>query len=247
MVAPARPGGAHAPDALSRPAPSPDVRRGGERRYARRPRRNRRPRCRGILGMSWARRTSFGLSTAPCGGSSRGPAWPAWRRCCASPHRPPCTRATRHPESHDPQSEQNRRFMRKPHVHIADSPQPGEPSVRRPAAAVIPRLAAWPIGAVILASAAACIHNPPNVGGKPSAPTSPNSFWQPPKRAITRDSVPQVAIPPDVADRVAHLTLPDVVDIALSNNPQTANPIRRPAPRAPRSAPRTADTCRRSH
>jgi len=72
-----------------------------------------------------------------------------------------------------------------------------------------------------VASAAACIHNPPNVGGKPSAPASPNSFWEPPKRAITRDSVPQVAIPPDVADRVARLTLPDVVDIALGNNPQT--------------------------
>ncbi len=111
--------------------------------------------------------------------------------------------------------------MRKPHVHIADSPQPGEPSVRRPAAVVIPRLAAGLIGAVIMAAATACIHNPPNVGGKPSAPTSPSSFWEPPKQAITRDSVPQLAIPPDIADRVAHLTLPDVVDIALSNNPQT--------------------------
>ena len=110
--------------------------------------------------------------------------------------------------------------MRKPHVHIADSRQPGEPSARRPAATVIPRLPASLIGAVIVA-AAACIHNPPNVDGKPSAPTSPSSFWEPPKRAITRDSVPRLAIPPDIADRVAHLTLPDVVDIALSNNPST--------------------------
>jgi outer membrane protein len=111
--------------------------------------------------------------------------------------------------------------MRKPHVHIADSPHPGEPSVRRPAATVVPRVATGLIGAVIVATAASCIHNPPNVDGKPSAPTSPSAFWQPPKRAITRDSVPQVAIPPDIADRVAHLTLPDVVDIALGNNPQT--------------------------
>jgi outer membrane protein TolC len=86
---------------------------------------------------------------------------------------------------------------------------------------VIPRLVTGLIGAALVASAAACIHNPPNVGGKPSAPTSPNSFWDPPKRAVTRDSVPQVAIPPDIADRVAHLALPDVVNIALSNNPQT--------------------------
>ena len=73
----------------------------------------------------------------------------------------------------------------------------------------------------MLAVPAACIHNPPNVDGKPSAPTSPSTFWQPPRSAITRDSIPRVDIPADVAQRVAHLTLPDVVDIALTNNPQT--------------------------
>ena len=68
---------------------------------------------------------------------------------------------------------------------------------------------------------AACVHNPPNVDGKPSAPTAPSVFWDPPRRAITRDSIPRVAVPPDIAQRVEHLTLPDVVDIALTNNPQT--------------------------
>jgi outer membrane protein len=75
------------------------------------------------------------------------------------------------------------------------------------------------LGAVLALTA--CVHNPPNVDGKPSAPTAPNALWQPPKRAITRDSVPQIPIPPDVASRVQHLTLPDVIDIALLNNPQT--------------------------
>jgi outer membrane protein len=122
--------------------------------------------------------------------------------------------------------------MRKPHVHIAESPLPGGPSERWGAGAVIPRRASrlaprrasqfsTGLSLAFILAAAGCIHNPPNVDGKPSAPTSPNSFWQPPKRAVTRDSVPQVAIPPDIADRVARLTLPDVVDIALSNNPQT--------------------------
>jgi outer membrane protein len=110
--------------------------------------------------------------------------------------------------------------MRKHHVHIAESPPPGGPSTRR-AGAALPRLAAGLAAGLALAASAGCIHNPPNVDGKPSAPTSPSAFWQPPKRAVTRDSVPQVAIPPDVAARVARLTLPDVVDIALGNNPQT--------------------------
>jgi outer membrane protein len=73
----------------------------------------------------------------------------------------------------------------------------------------------------VLAALTACVHNPPHVGGKPSAPRSPSQFWDPPKQAITRDSVPHYAVPADIAPRVQHLTLPDVVDIALSNNPLT--------------------------
>lgn len=68
---------------------------------------------------------------------------------------------------------------------------------------------------------AGCIHNPPDVDGKPSAPTAPNVFWSPPKRAITPDSVPRTAVPADLESRVQHLALPDVIDIALLNNPQT--------------------------
>ena len=66
-----------------------------------------------------------------------------------------------------------------------------------------------------------CVHNPPDVGGKPSAPTAPNQFWTPPKQAITRDSIPAMALPPDIAERVQKLSLPDVLDIGLANNPLT--------------------------
>jgi len=59
------------------------------------------------------------------------------------------------------------------------------------------------------------------VGGKSVAPRSSDQFWDPPKQAITRDSVPQYLVPPDIAPRLQQLTMPDVVDIALSNNPLT--------------------------
>ncbi len=74
---------------------------------------------------------------------------------------------------------------------------------------------------VLIGGAAACIHNPPDVGGKPSAPQAPNQFWTPPARAIVRDTLPRQVVPPDIQDRVQRLTLPDVVDIGLLNNPQT--------------------------
>ncbi len=61
----------------------------------------------------------------------------------------------------------------------------------------------------------------PHVGGKPAAPTKPNQYWTPPKAAITRDSIPQTPVPPDIEPRLAKLTLVDVVNVALLNNPLT--------------------------
>jgi outer membrane protein TolC len=77
--------------------------------------------------------------------------------------------------------------------------------------------------AALMATAAtgACVHNPPHADGKPSAPPAPNAFWTPPKKAVAHDVLPTSVIPPDVADRVSHLTLPDVIDLGLLNNPQT--------------------------
>jgi outer membrane protein len=73
----------------------------------------------------------------------------------------------------------------------------------------------------LLGAAGSCVHNPPHVDGKPVAPRAPNQFWEAPRKAVTPDSVPHYAVPPDIATRVNRLTLPDVVDIALSNNPLT--------------------------
>jgi outer membrane protein len=71
------------------------------------------------------------------------------------------------------------------------------------------------------AAAIGCIHNPPDVGGKPSAPTSPNTYWTPPRQAISRDSLPRNIVPTDIQERINKLTLQDVVDLGLLNNPQT--------------------------
>jgi outer membrane protein len=73
----------------------------------------------------------------------------------------------------------------------------------------------------LLGGLAACIHNPPNVGGKPSAPEAPNQYWTPPAQAKVRDSVPKSVVPTDIEQRISQLTLQDVVDLGLLNNPQT--------------------------
>lgn len=70
-------------------------------------------------------------------------------------------------------------------------------------------------------AASACIHNPPDVDGKPSAPTAPNQLWSAPKSAKTPDAIPKSVVPPDIAERVKTLTLPDVIEIGLLNNPLT--------------------------
>ncbi len=86
------------------------------------------------------------------------------------------------------------------------------PLAKRPAATVI----AW-----VATIVTACIHNPPAIDGKPSAPRAPDTVWTPPTQAIVRDSIPRVEIPSDLADRIQRLTLPDVIEFALRNNPAT--------------------------
>jgi outer membrane protein len=86
---------------------------------------------------------------------------------------------------------------------------------------VRPTAASWAATILVTASLAACLNNPPHADGKPSAPPSPSQFWTPPKRAVTHDVLPKNTIPPDIAERVAKLTLPDVLDIGLLNNPET--------------------------
>ena len=71
-----------------------------------------------------------------------------------------------------------------------------------------------------------CIHNPPAVDGVRSTAPSPSQFWTPPADAITRDNAPQPhatapVVPVDLQSKIQQLTLPDVVDLALRNNPAT--------------------------
>jgi len=64
-----------------------------------------------------------------------------------------------------------------------------------------------------------CFGNPPGVAGVAGTAPAPNAFWTPPaERPTTPGGTAAIVIPPDVASRVAHLRLTDVLDIALSNN-----------------------------
>jgi outer membrane protein TolC len=71
---------------------------------------------------------------------------------------------------------------------------------------------------------ASCTHAPlPRIDGAPSAPPSPAEPWRAPRGAVPPEPVRSatVALPPDIAPRRDSLTLGDVVDVALRNNPQT--------------------------
>ena len=66
----------------------------------------------------------------------------------------------------------------------------------------------------------ACVHHPPSIGGGPGAPARPNEYWSPPPSVATRveSSTPAT---PVVLPTTGKLTVPDVVDLALRNNPAT--------------------------
>ena len=65
----------------------------------------------------------------------------------------------------------------------------------------------------------------PRVDGVAGAPPSPSAPWTPPRDAIKPEPeiIPAAApmVPTDVAERIQQLTLVDVVDLALRNNPAT--------------------------
>lgn len=67
--------------------------------------------------------------------------------------------------------------------------------------------------------------NPPRVGGVAGAPPSPSTPWKPPAGAIRQEVavIPAVtaAVPADLQERIRQLSLVDVVDLALRNNPAT--------------------------
>jgi outer membrane protein len=78
---------------------------------------------------------------------------------------------------------------------------------------------------VILGSAAAllsgCTHAPPRVDGVASIAPRSDHFWTPPRAAVASPLASSAPVPADLADRISRLTLADVTDIALRNNPAT--------------------------
>ncbi len=66
---------------------------------------------------------------------------------------------------------------------------------------------------------------PPRVNGVPAAPPSPNVPWTVPAGAIKPEplvtAATALAVPPDLEQRIQQLSLADVVDLALRNNPAT--------------------------
>lgn len=76
-----------------------------------------------------------------------------------------------------------------------------------------------------LVSLVAACGNPPRVNGAAGASPSPSVPWTPPAGAIKPESVltPAIvlAVPADLQQRIRELTLVDVVDLALRNNPAT--------------------------
>jgi outer membrane protein len=69
-------------------------------------------------------------------------------------------------------------------------------------------------------AAAACVHGPPSIDGVQPTPARPSELWRLPETVVAaaaRDTA-GIAIPPSAARQ---LTLPEVVDLALRNNPAT--------------------------
>jgi outer membrane protein len=66
----------------------------------------------------------------------------------------------------------------------------------------------------------ACVGTP-SVGGVAGVAPSPSVVWTPPRQEHRRDTTAVPAIPPDLEQRIKRLTLAEVVDLGLRNNPQT--------------------------
>ena len=76
--------------------------------------------------------------------------------------------------------------------------------------------------AVLALLAAGCASGPPRVGGVAGVSPAPDTPWIPPASAAVAVSPSEPAIPPEaVAERLANLTLAEVVDISLANSPAT--------------------------
>ncbi|MBI4776731.1 MAG: TolC family protein [Deltaproteobacteria bacterium] len=71
---------------------------------------------------------------------------------------------------------------------------------------------------------AGCAQNPPNIYGVPGTSPSPAAPWKAPATAIMKPAAAKASptLPQDILKSVKSLTLFNIVDIALRNNPDTA-------------------------
>ena len=70
-----------------------------------------------------------------------------------------------------------------------------------------------------------CSHSIPSIGDSPAISPAPGVPYTPPKGVVPPEpdsSRRTTALPPDIAPRDSSLTLANVVDVSLRNNPQTA-------------------------
>ena len=76
------------------------------------------------------------------------------------------------------------------------------------------------LGFILLA--AACVHRPPSIDGAPGAPSQPNEYWNPSPgtRARVQGATPAPA-PMVIPATFGRLGMPEIVDLALRNNPTT--------------------------
>lgn len=77
---------------------------------------------------------------------------------------------------------------------------------------------------LLLVAALACTPSPPGVSGAPATSPGPNRAWNPPPGLASHapdTAATKAEIPSDIEARLARLTLTDLVDLALRNNPST--------------------------
>lgn len=75
------------------------------------------------------------------------------------------------------------------------------------------------VGLAALAGVA-CVGTP-SVRGVAGVAPSPNAAWEPPAREARADTAPPPAVPADLEQRLQRLSLAEVVDLGLRNNPET--------------------------
>lgn len=85
----------------------------------------------------------------------------------------------------------------------------------------LPRLRSLATGLTLLVLAG-CVHNPPRVHGVPATAPSPETFWQAPEGRAPAPPSGSPSVPVEqIQEKLAGLTLTDVVDLSLKNNPAT--------------------------